>query len=241
MAENNRKFWDYVGKKWVNEKDLFTDDLLEIRKTSVPKKNTIRISYTNEKDPAWYEDFKFVDWNGVEIDKKIFPLIKWLNDSGYKTSYCCSGHLLKLRILHTDDKSKKKFSEKYLYERKPQISSGYIMFDRRYPELEKLFKKYEKKRFGKKIAKTHSYVKNFFLALERLYKKPWRLIEYKLFLQMKIEPFFYVRKANKYKDHGKTETGKKLTGIYFGYYNESPEMQDKALAELEKMLRTVIR
>ena len=88
------------------------------------------------------EDYELVDWNGVKIDKKIFPLIKWLNDSGYKTTFCCSGHLLKLKILHTDDVNNERFGEKYLYERKDQLSYGYIMFDRRYPKIERLFKNY---------------------------------------------------------------------------------------------------
>ena len=243
MAENNGKLWDFDEKKWVNKEDLFTDDLVEIKKTKLPKTGEIRISYTNVKDPAWYEDYELVDWNGVKIDKKIFPLIKWLNDSGYKTTFCCSGHLLKLKILHTDDVNNERFGVKYLYERKDQLSHGYIMFDRRYPKIERLFKNYEKKRFGKKIAKTHSYVKNCDLALSRLFNLPWRELVSNHLSKIKAEPFFLIRKASAYKQNiGKyVKSGKKQTGIYFHYCNESPEVQDKVLANLEKMLRSVIR
>ena len=165
MAENNEKLWDFDEKKWVNKEDLFTDDLVEIKKTKLPKTGEIRISYTNVKDPAWYEDFELVDWNGVKIDKKIFPLIKLLNDSGYKTTFCCSGHLLKLRTLHTDDVNNKRFGEKYLYDRKDQLSHGYIIFDR--PEFKK-----------KKISYfMHNLICDGLFSLEDLLRMNWKNLQ----------------------------------------------------------------
>ena len=59
MAENNGKLLDFDEKKWVNKEDLFTDDLVEIKKTKLPKTGEIRISYTNVKDPAW---MKTMNW-----------------------------------------------------------------------------------------------------------------------------------------------------------------------------------
>ena len=37
MAENNGKLLDFDEKKWVNKEDLFTDDLVEIKKTRLSK------------------------------------------------------------------------------------------------------------------------------------------------------------------------------------------------------------
>lgn len=115
--------------------------------------------------------------------------------------------------------------------------------EKRHPEIERLFKNYEKKQFGKKIAKTHSYVKNCDFALSRLFDLPWRELVFNRFAKMKVEPFFLIRKANAYKKCGDEyiKSGKKQTGIYFHYCNESLEVQDKVLEELEKMLKTVIK
>lgn len=241
LLSNTRKLWDYAEKRWVEEASLFTDDLVEVRRQYNKKTGKTSITYSSDKDLSWYDDLHEVDWNGCKVDKKIFPLIKWLNDSGYKTVYSCSGHLLKHRLLHTNDVQKIRYKGKILYERKDTMSHGYILFDRRYRKIEKYFKAYEKKRFGKELVKVHSYVKNIDLVLIKIFKTNWKNLYIKL-RQLDVDPYFYVRKVDVFKNvNGKrVKTGKKRTAIYFEYCNKTPELQDMVLADFERMIKCAI-
>ena len=42
-----------------------------------------------------YPNFKLFYMNSFDIDEEMFPIIQILNQKGYTTTYCCSGHLHK--------------------------------------------------------------------------------------------------------------------------------------------------
>jgi len=40
----------------------------------------------------WFEFPRLLRGTYVSIDKDIYPIIRWLNQNGYYTEYCCQGH-----------------------------------------------------------------------------------------------------------------------------------------------------
>lgn len=109
-----------------------------------------------EKD--YHSKTLLIDEQKIEIDESIFELIKELNEKGYKTLFCCSGHKTVhdgiLEIVngkgHSSEKFKELFPEREHGEKtiilrsiKPLISSGYIAFEYNDKNLE-LFERLEK-------------------------------------------------------------------------------------------------
>ena len=99
-----------------------------------------------------------IDEQKIEIDESIFELIKELNEKGYKTLFCCSGHKTVhdgiLEIVNGKGYSSEKFKELFperehgektiiLRSIKPLISSKYIAFEYNDKNLE-LFERLEK-------------------------------------------------------------------------------------------------
>jgi hypothetical protein len=78
--------------------------------------------------------------NLINIDCELVSLIKMLNDKGYNTKYCCSSHFYGEEWYY--DKPYEEFNRKatviYCMINNRPSKGGYILFDNRYKDIEKL-------------------------------------------------------------------------------------------------------
>lgn len=146
LAENKKRFPDKeIYVKVFHEENA---DTVVVSQKEIPDQI--------EKD--YHSKTLLIDEQKIEIDESIFELIKELNEKGYKTLFCCSGHKTVhdgiLEIVngkgYSSEKIKELFPEREHGEKtiilrsiKPLISSGYIAFEYNDNNLE-LFERLEK-------------------------------------------------------------------------------------------------
>lgn len=95
------------------------------------------LSFTEEIErisPEWFlpdPSLKTVRWNGKDIDVLIYPLIKLLNEKGYKTVNSCSGHIhdkgafyIEFEDAETCDKFYRKMKYSVLLEKYNKFKTG---------------------------------------------------------------------------------------------------------------------
>ena len=83
-------------------------------------------------------DIDPISGKSIFVDRKIAKLIESLNKCGYKTEYCCSGHICDWEDWYTDKDGK------IIVIYRPDLdtndwTSGYISFAKKYRNIEKAF------------------------------------------------------------------------------------------------------
>ena len=146
LAENKKRFPDKeIYVKVFHEENA---DTVVVSQEEIP----------NQIEKDYHSKTLLIDEQKIEIDESIFGLIKELNEKGYKTLFCCSGHKTVhdgiLEIVNGKGYSSEKFKELFperehgektiiLRSIKPLISSKYIAFEYNDKNLE-LFERLEK-------------------------------------------------------------------------------------------------
>lgn len=97
-------------------------------------RSTYTTTYNSNDDP----DDKYTCF---ECDELIAPIILELNRKGYKTKYCCSGHIYERTVDFEDDRNMNMEKEIFRFDDEPNYSHPYILFDsfiKTIPNLDKL-------------------------------------------------------------------------------------------------------
>lgn len=153
---------DSIAEAILSEnKKRFPDEEIFVKVFHEENADTVVVSQeeiSDEVEKDYHSKILVINEQEIKIDENLFKLIKELNEKGYKTLFCCSGHKTvhdgNLEIVNGKGYSSEKFRELFperehgektimLRSIKPLISSGYIMFEYNDKNLE-LFERLEK-------------------------------------------------------------------------------------------------
>lgn len=138
----------------LDKEMIFPKNLVYIDKYYNPGQGEYIPIFCNESNAILSKDHNPAEWNSFQIDNLILPVIKLLNDNGFETTACCSGHLLSATYYHINAEDKTRVVARIL-ERSPFDSKtrGYIAFAMNYKEIKKLFISERKYIHNRKIRK----------------------------------------------------------------------------------------